>query len=128
MRSRRQARAAAALLAGGALTFAAAAPGSGGSGVSGVVLYGPTCPVQRVGQTCTRPYQATITARREPGGRFVTRIRSSGSGHFILRLPPGRYLLVPRNGAPYPRASPITAVVRRHRYTKVTIEYDSGIR
>jgi hypothetical protein len=124
-------RAARVLLAGGALAFALALPGSAASpssGVSGLVRYGPTCPVQRVGQTCTRPYQATITVRREPGGRFIARVRSSTSGRFALRLPPGRYLLVPHSGAPYPRAASVTVVVRRHRYTAVTIDYDSGIR
>jgi hypothetical protein len=98
------------------------------SGVRGHVLYGPTCPVQRVGQTCTRPYQATITVRREPGDRFLTRIRSSSSGYFALRLAPGRYRLVPRSAEPYPRSSPIAVVVRAHRYASVTINYDSGIR
>jgi hypothetical protein len=119
------------LLAGGALAFTAALPGSAASpssGISGLVLYGPTCPVQRVGQSCTRPYEATITVRREPGRRFIARVRSSSSGHFTLRLPPGRYLLVPRSGVPYPRGSSITVVVRRHHYASVTIRYDSGIR
>ena len=45
---------------------AAAAPGRPDSGVRGIVLYGPTCPVQRAGQSCERPYQATIVVRREP--------------------------------------------------------------
>jgi hypothetical protein len=120
------------LLAGGALAFTAALPGSAASpssGISGVVLYGPTCPVQRVGETCTRPYQATITVRREPEGRFIARVRSSpSSGRFTLHLPPGRYLLVPRSGVPYPRGSSVIAVVHRLRYTNVTIRYDSGIR
>ena len=98
------------------------------SGVRGRVLYGPTCPVQRVGQTCTRPYRATIAVRREPGGRLVARVRSSSSGYFTLRLAAGRYRLVPRTGNPYPRSSPVSIVVRAHRYTNITIEFDSGIR
>ncbi|MGH2831549.1 MAG: hypothetical protein ACRDK2_02135 [Solirubrobacteraceae bacterium] len=98
------------------------------SGVRGRVLYGPTCPVQRVGQTCTRPYQATISIRSKPTNRLVARVRSSISGHFSIRLAPGRYLLTLQNGHPFPRSSPQTITVHSHRYTSVIINYDSGIR
>jgi hypothetical protein len=119
------------VLAAGAVTIGAAVSSSAASpdsGVRGRVLYGPTCPVQRVGQACTRPFQATITVRREPGERFLASIRSSSGGHFTLRLSPGRYRLVPKNGDPFPRGSPVAVVVRAHRYASVTINYDSGIR
>jgi hypothetical protein len=117
-----------------AIPFAAsgwAAPSWAGtlnSGVRGHVLYGPTCPVQRIGQTCTRPYQAMITIRREPGNRLVTSVRSSSTGYFSLRLVPGRYLFTPQSGHPFPRGAPQTVTVHRQRYTSVTISYDSGIR
>jgi len=120
-----------ALLALAALVLAAAAPTWAGqldSGVRGRVLYGPTCPVQRVGESCTRPYQATIVIRREPSNRVLTRTRSSLRGNFSVRLAPGRYLLVPQSGRPYPRSQPQTIAVHPHRYTFVTIRYDSGIR
>jgi hypothetical protein len=97
------------------------------SGIRGRVLYGPTCPVQRVGQTCTRPYQATIAVHGR-GGRLVAKVRSSSVGYFSVRLPPGRYVLVPEAGRPYPRSSPQSVTVRSHRYATVTISYDSGIR
>jgi hypothetical protein len=98
------------------------------SGIRGHVVYGPTCPVQRIGQTCTRPYQATITVCREPGNRLVTTVRSSSSGYFSLRLIPGRYLLTPQSGHSFPRGAPQTVTVHTQRYTSVTISYDSGIR
>jgi hypothetical protein len=99
------------------------------SGVRGQVLYGPTCPVQRIGQSCTRPYAATILVRRESSGRRVATLHSSAhSGRFSVRLSPGRYRLEPRSGHPYPVARPQTVRVRRHRFTSVTINYDSGIR
>src|SRR5438093_1942732 len=65
------------------------------SGVRGRALYGPTCPAERVGQPCTRPYQTTIVIRSEPAGRLVTRTRSSANGYFSVNLFAGRYLLVP---------------------------------
>lgn len=98
------------------------------SGIRGHVLYGPTCPVQRAGQNCTRPYQATITVRREPSNIIVARVRSAGDGSFSLRLRPGRYVLQSQSGRPYPRSSPQTVTVQSDHNTAVTIRYDSGIR
>ena len=108
-----------------------AAAGSAGrliSGVRGRVLYGPTCPVQRVGQSCVRPYQATISVRGGGTKGQVARTRSSSTGYFSVPLAPGRYLLVPQMRQPFPRGSPQWVIVHRHRYTSVTITYDSGIR
>jgi hypothetical protein len=98
------------------------------AGIRGRVLYGPTCPVQRPGKTCVRPYEAAITIRREPAGTVVAHIRSTVDGRFTVRLRPGSYLLAPRNGKPYPRAQSQTVSVQRHHFTAVTIRYDSGIR
>lgn len=98
------------------------------SGIRGRVLAGPTCPVQRVGHPCVRPYQATIAIRRGPTSRLAATIRSSATGRFTVALAPGRYLLVPQTGRLYPRSPPQTATVRPHRYTSVLISYDTGIR
>ena len=98
------------------------------SGIAGKALFGPTCPVERPGETCVRPYRATIVIRRETTHRLVARVRSSAQGRFRIALSPGTYLLVPQNGSPYPRSSPQLATVRRHHYTHVVISYDSGIR
>jgi hypothetical protein len=110
------------------IVIAPASAGQPDSGVRGNVLYGPTCPVQRVGQACTRPYQATIVIRDAHGRRVLARTRSSADGYFSVGLRPGRYLLVPSSGRPYPRSQPRTVVVRPHRFTYVKITYDSGIR
>jgi hypothetical protein len=98
------------------------------SGLNGHVLYGPTCPVQRVGQSCERPYQATIRILREPARKLTTTARSGTDGTFRVRLAPGRYLLEPQSGRPFPTSRPQTVTVHPHRYTSVTIRYDSGIR
>jgi hypothetical protein len=91
-------------------------------------VYGPTCPVQRPGQSCTRPYQATIKVRREPSGRLVASPRSDRAGHFSVRLAPGQYRLEPVSGHPFPHARPQQVAVRAHHFTHVVINYDSGIR
>jgi hypothetical protein len=115
-------------VAGLALGTARAAPSRPDSGIRGLVLYGPTCPVQRPGQTCVRPYRAWITIKREPGETVATRVRSAANGRFSARLAAGRYLLQPRDGKPFPRAASRTVTVSRHHYSTVTIRFDSGIR
>jgi hypothetical protein len=98
------------------------------SGIRGLVLYGPTCPVQRPGETCERPYQASIAIRREPSDTLAARVRSDPHGRFTVRLRAGTYRLQPRNGMPFPHARPQTVSVQRHAFTSVTIRFDSGIR
>jgi hypothetical protein len=115
---------------GGGLPLASAASGTsqGDAGITGEVRVAPTCPVERPGKVCERPYQATIAIRREPTDTLVARVRSSATGHFGIALAPGRYLVVPQNGHPYPRSSRLLVTVRSHHYTTVVITYDSGIR
>jgi hypothetical protein len=110
------------------LASAASSTRQGDAGIAGEVRIGPTCPVERPGKVCERPYRATITIQREPGHTLVARVRSSATGHFRIALAPGRYLLLPQNGHPYPRSSPVLTTVHSHRYTAVLISYDSGIR
>jgi hypothetical protein len=98
------------------------------SGVRGKVLYGPTCPVERAGESCVRPYEATFRILRRATHDVVARTRSDMDGRFRVHLAPGRYIIVPASGRPYPRASPEPVVIRPHEFTRVTIMFDSGIR
>ena len=65
---------------------------------------------------------------REPANRTLTTVRSSSDGRVSVRLRPGRYLLKPQTGHPFPRAVAETVTVHPHRFTTVTVSYDSGIR
>jgi hypothetical protein len=102
--------------------------GRSSSGLRGSVFYGPTCPVQRIGESCVKPYDATLRIRRESTREIVTKVRSGADGRFTVRLRPGHYLIEPISGHPYPRAAPETVLVHAHRFTRVTITFDSGIR
>jgi hypothetical protein len=115
-------------LSAAVVTSVSLAAGGAGSGIRGRVLYGPTCPVARVGQSCTRPYQAWVSVRLERSGLLVTRVRSSVEGYFSVRLRAGEYVLVPQTGRPFPRSERQTVTVRPGRYTSVTVRFDSGIR
>jgi hypothetical protein len=102
------------------------------SGIKGTVSIGPTCPVERIppDPNCAdRPYDALIRATR--AGRTLARTRSGGDGSFTLRLRPGSYRLIASSPspAPYTRSSNELVVrVRSHRFVRVHIAFDSGIR
>jgi hypothetical protein len=102
--------------------------GRSSSGVRGKVLYGPTCPVERIGQSCVEPYDATVRIRRESTRKLVAKVRSGDDGRFTVRLRPGHYVIEPVSGDPYPRASSQAVLVHAHHFARVTIRFDSGIR
>ncbi len=101
-----------------------------GSGLDGLVLVGPTCPVVRIGQDCPdRPLATTLVVQDRDGRRDLFTIRSGDDGRFRVALSPGEYRLVPASsGLPYPRGGPQQVTVEPGRYTPVTVLYDSGIR
>jgi hypothetical protein len=123
-----------AVLAAGALVALAVWPRSAApadSGVSGLVLLGPLTPVEQVGGPANdRPYEAAVRVVRAGSEDVVASTRSDSDGRFRVNLAPGRYTLIaesPENGA-LPYASPVDATVVAHRFTPVTIGFDTGIR
>ena len=112
-------------------TAAACASGPAGtsqtdSGIRGIITYGPTCPVQRVGgPSCVRPYSTEVTVQQN--GRTVTTFHSAANGSFHVSLSPGTYTLTStKAGLPFLR--PLDVIVKAHSFTTVTVEFDSGIR
>jgi len=100
------------------------------SGIQGTVTLGPTCPVERPGMTCTKPYAGTIDIFSE-SGRLLKAVSSSADGKFRVGLKPGTYTLKPepRDPArPYPMGKPVTVTVKPGSYATVNIQYDTGIR
>ncbi len=106
----------------------AAAPSD--SGIQGVVTIGPMCPVMQVGVPCPdKPYQAALSILTADGQHTVTRIETDPNGYFQVDLAPGKYILhpeSPNNGMPHARDLPF--VVEPHRFTRLEVSYDSGIR
>jgi hypothetical protein len=102
------------------------------SGIRGVAQAGPISPVERPGEPNTRPLPgAIITVQPKEGGDEIARVRADRFGRFRLPLPPGTYLLVPLPPDPdsaFPYAGSETVVVKRRKFTQLTIEYDTGIR
>jgi len=104
--------------------------GARNSGIQGTVTLGPTCPVERPGMTCYKPYAGTIDIFNE-SDRLVKTVHSSTDGKLRISLKPGTYTLKPQPrdpARPYPIGKPVTVTVKPGSYTTVNIEYDTGIR
>jgi hypothetical protein len=86
------------------------------------------CPVQTEQNPCPdQPYQAWVTVRNAAGGT-VTRFRTGEDGMFRIGLRPGRYVLDPDSGTPFPTASEQEVDVSAGEFTDVVIGFDTGIR
>jgi hypothetical protein len=120
------------------LTVVLAVAGCGGNslvlpedapqGVTGRVWLGPQCPVQPSDGSCPDAAWAAVLDLQTDGGSHVTRLRSNAEGRFRAGLEPGRYRIVPRNGDPFPHASPVGFTVEAGRWVEVEILFDTGIR
>ena len=100
------------------------------SGITGKVLLGPVCPVMIEGQDCPdQPYQATLTVNSLEG-RKIVQFQSDEEGNFNVPLPPGEYILHPETpeGAPLPYAEEQRFTVLPGEFTRLIVQYDSGIR
>ena len=106
---------------------AATTPSPIESGVTGRVLLGPTCPVERAGHPCTRGYEARVAVFTANGRHFVRSFSSTASGRFRVRLAPGRYRLQSSGGA-LPTLRPVLIAVHARRFTTITLTFDTGIR
>ena len=113
-----------------ALVLLAASAPTVDSGARGVVTIGPTCPVQRVGDpNCAdRPYAATLKVLRARDHTLVKKFGSRSDGRFVVHLRRGRYLIEKAGSGALPSLSPVTFSVARHRFTRVAVRFDSGIR
>ena len=102
------------------------------SGLRGIILSGPTCPVvgPDTGDECDdQPYAGTVIVQTVDGSLELTRFSANASGVFEIALNPGMYLLVPQPGENgFPLAEEQVVQVHPDAFTDVTILYDTGIR
>jgi hypothetical protein len=105
---------------------------SAGQGtLNGVVLAGPTCPVE----TADRPCPPLPVANRQvtietPAGKVVATVTTDQQGHFSANLPPGNYVLrlIPNGGRlPIQRTLTVVTIVAG-KTTSIQIVLDTGIR
>jgi hypothetical protein len=109
------------LLVGGLSCTSAAKPGN--AMVGGVVTAAPTCPVQREGETCSRPIsRGTVTA--QPGGATTA---LDANGIFAMELEPGTYTLAVTTPQALSCPPAQTTLIAGHT-TTIDFTCDTGIR
>lgn len=123
------------LLLGLLIVLAACAGGaspaaSGGTGIGGVAVAGPTCPVERPGDSACmpRPVEGAVVVVTDQAGEEVGQATTDAEGRFFILLPAGRYRVTAGDvdglmGAP----APMEVVVSDGEAT-VELQYDTGIR
>ncbi len=101
--------------------------------ISGQVLLGPTCPVQRIppDPNCAdKGYETTVqvieagTSKNSP----FTMVKTDKAGRFNIMLPPGQYTLQPTGGKTLPRCETKNITVLPNTNLQVNLSCDSGIR
>ena len=108
-------------------------PETAGSGVEGVVVAEPACPVQAEPRSgpddCTpRPVRAEVDVRAVRTGSVAASVPTSADGHFRVALAPGEYELVARDPAGTMAGIPLLVEVRPDEWAQATVVVDPGIR
>jgi hypothetical protein len=105
--------------------------GGEGTGVSGTVTAGPTCPVQRPNDPdcLPRPVDGAVIIVRGQDGLEVGRVQANEGGLFTFMLPAGEYTLDPQPveglmGTP----APLAIRIAEGQLLPIDIQYDTGIR
>ncbi len=107
---------------------APALPRPSGTGIYGLVLASPTCPVERIGQLCPpRPVAGEVDVR-DSGGKTAASTHTDSLGRYAVSLNPGRYTLVVVTGAAFPRCPNDVVAVPSKAPLRVDITCDTGIR
>jgi Carboxypeptidase regulatory-like domain len=116
------------------LTAATAATACGGgssatatrAGLRGTVIRGPTAPVCRTGQSCSKPAaKALLLLTRS--GRPTVRVRTDAHGRYRALVEPGTYrVTIPRREGM--SIAPRSALVTAGRTRRIDFRIDTGIR
>jgi hypothetical protein len=110
---------------------AALAGTSSVSGIGGEITAGPTCPVERPGDSACgpRPVTGAVLVVKDGSGQEVARFTTDASGLFRIDLAPGTYTMAAQPvagilGTPGPQQ----VTVSDGKLTTATLGYDTGIR
>src|SRR5262245_6058708 len=100
--------------------------------LSGEVLAGPTCPVERAEDPCPpKPVSGRQVLVETPAGAVIAKATTDARGQFQVALAPGTYTLTIPGGHRLfggQQEKPVQAAVRVGQITHVQILLDTGIR
>ena len=100
-------------------------------GTRGIVLLGPTCPVQRVGddRCADKPYATTVNVyRASDPSRLFASVLTGSQGKFEMSLAPGEYVFQAVGKNPLPGCGTQAVTVMPGEYRDITLSCDTGIR
>jgi hypothetical protein len=106
--------------------------GAGKTGVGGLAVAGPVCPVETVPpdpECAPRPVAGAVVVVRDSGGSERARSTTGADGRFFVEVPAGDYVIEPQAvdglmGA----AAALDVTIVDGLAAEVQIEYDTGIR
>ena len=103
-------------------------PTQAGAGVKGTTVV-DGCPVKLDPPCPDKPISARLSIL-SAGGSVLATVDSGADGSFTITIEPGQYLLRPvsSTGALPRPPEPFAVTVEPHRYTTVTVRFDSGMR
>ena len=102
------------------------------SGISGIVLLGPTCPVvmDPPHPACAdKPYKTDLMLTTADQSHIITKFSSDTDGKFSVKVGPGEYAIrstAAANILPY--CSHDALKVEKDKFTNITVSCDTGIR
>ena len=98
--------------------------------ITGQVLAGPTCPVERIPPDpgcAPRPVSSALVLFTDTNEQEVARAVSDANGDFRLMLPRGTYTMVPQK-VPGMLRTPSPSMIVVDGPVALTVLYDTGIR
>jgi hypothetical protein len=100
------------------------------SGIQGTIILTGNCPgPQRINDKCEpRPYQGPLAVKRSSDQEVVATVNSDSKGGFKVALPPGKYFIIQGGESRLPLIHSEEIVVSKHRFTKVKLTGDLGMR
>lgn len=96
------------------------------SGVSGLALAGPQCPVEVLGQPCP-DLPVDVTLAFSQGATTVATVQTGAAGTFALDLPAGTYT-VASTASPFPTLAAQEVTVPASSHAWLELRLDTGIR
>lgn len=100
--------------------------------ISGVVVAGPTCPVEAIKDTCApKAVPDRDVSIQTPAGVEVARAVTDANGHFAVRVAAGAYVVRVSAGPGMlglDQVTPGDVTVRAGQTSEIQIELDTGIR